>query len=259
MCVRVRASVLCVCMCEGDRYRVGYLCLTLRVSSYTAEWAQPISTSLGGGEPWLRYRRSNLNYFKFRVGIILIALVLLYGCFVDDWVYLMEHKHIMISFLDGPEVSLRDIFFLMWACDKIGLGTFHKPDPLKRERFLQFCVYNWKIKIQGIFVYSGLLHYRANLQSFFIRPIYVKHKSPFILNGAHDPLCSVISYWFTLVSDIRLTNGWSLSKNKNRRRVMFLHISAYYITDTIRSISSSSTRESTFQMLRKHQFVKNLL
>ena len=169
MCVRVRASVLCVCMCEGDRYRVGYLCLTLRVSSYTAEWAQPISTSLGGGEPWLRYRRSNLNYFKFRVGIILIALVLLYGCFVDDWVYLMEHKHIMISFLDRPEVSLRDIFFLM------------------------------------------------------------------------------------------LTNGWSLSKNKNRRRVMFLHISTYYITDTIRSISSSSTRESTFQMLRKLQFVKNLL
>ena len=28
-----------------------------------------------------------------------------------------------------------------------------------------------------------------------------------ILNGAHDPLCPVISHWFTLLSDIRLTNG----------------------------------------------------
>ena len=203
MCVRVRASVLCVCMCEGDRYRVGYLCLTLRVSSYTAEWAQPISTSLGGGEPWLRYRRSNLNYFKFRVGIILIALVLLYGCFVDDWVYLMEHKHIMISFLDGPEVSLRDIFFLMWACDKIGLG--------KEKDFFSSVFINGKSKSKESSCIFGLLHYRANFQSFFIRPIYVKHNSPSILNGAHDPLCSVISHWFTLVSDIRLINGWSLS------------------------------------------------
>ena len=158
-------ACLCVCMCKEDRDRVGYLCLTLlfvvvvvvfcpytRVSSYTAKWIQTISISLSG-EPWLRYRRSNLNYFKFRVDIILVVLVLLYECFVDDWVYLKEHKHIMISFLDGPEVSLWDIFFLMWACDKIGLGTLHKPDPLKRERFLQFCVYKWKIKIQGIFVY----------------------------------------------------------------------------------------------------------
>ena len=192
-CVCARVSCVSVCVRGID---IEWAIFALLYEYLHIPQSEPNQYQLlaGGGEPWLRYRRSNLNYFKFRVGIILIVLVLLYGCFVDDWVYLMEHKHIMISFLDGPEVSLRDIFFLMWACDKIGLGTFHKPDPLKRERFLQFCVYNWKIKIQGIFVHSGLLHYRANLQSFFIRPIYVKHNSPSILNGAHDKLCSVISH-----------------------------------------------------------------